>query len=451
MNKISSLDETPRFEYPNRAFHHGNYGGIPMKKALNWLAAVIVLTLCFSQKAMALPVFARMYSYNCSTCHYPGYAELNKFGYNFRAAGYRIPSDIGKDMNDGKFDVTNYLTARFSAGVSAKTTTNANGTPVPDNGSFTLGSPSLYMAGGLSTNFFEYTELNLGNGTGIFPGSSPTLSSAKLGYVTGSENDFFTFRIGKFSAQGFGAADSEPIGTPSISSTVKPTETGIEFGYTHQDTRITLGVYDGIQSDSYTGLDSTTNGTASTTTTLATPASDNNNAKDFQLFVNQFIGDDGVALTAEFYNGFNGAINGDGTATTTSTGSGYNIGQEFYNTAFFISSPVIKNLELRTGVEYGQTGAGIFAANGTGSGATAGGFAELEYELADITPVVFRWDSTTSNVNAANVDTEKYTLGMITPFVQTVYQNPTLTLTQTNTAKGYNNAYAFTDSLYVFF
>lgn len=92
-------------------------------------------------------------------------------------------------MNDGKFDLTNYLTARFSAGVKATTTTNANGTPVPDNGSFALGSPSLYMAGGLSTNFFAYSELNLGNGTGIFPGSAPALSSAKLGYVTGSEND----------------------------------------------------------------------------------------------------------------------------------------------------------------------------------------------------------------------------------------------------------------------
>jgi hypothetical protein len=425
-----------------------------MTKALKYLAALAVLTLCCSQKAMALPVFARMYSYNCSTCHYPGYAELNKFGYNFRAAGYRIPSDIGKDMNDGKVDITNYLTARFSAGVKASTTTNANGTAVPDSASINLGSPSLYMAGGISTNFFAYSELNLGNGTGIFSGSAPSLSSAKLGYVTGTENNFFTFRIGKFGASGFGAADSEPVGSPTISGTVKPTETGMEFGYTHDDTRVTLGIYDGIQSDSYTGLDSTTNGTPATTTTLQAPASDNNNSKDIQLFVNQFIGDDGFALTGEFYNGYNGDVNTNGSATTPTTGTGDAPGQEFYNTALFLSSPVpaIKNLEFRTGIEYGQANSGLLGGTvGIGVPATTGAFLELEYAMADITPLVFRWDTTTTNVEAANADTEKFTLGAVTPFVQTVYMNPTCTLTQTNTNAGYNNAWAFSDSMYVFF
>src|ERR1035438_6915693 len=104
-----------------------------MKKALTCLAAVIVLTLCWAQNAMAIPAFARMYSYSCSTCHDPGYGQLNKFGYNFRAAGYRIPSDIGKEMNDGKFDLTNYMSFRYSGGLSATTTSNANQASTPDN------------------------------------------------------------------------------------------------------------------------------------------------------------------------------------------------------------------------------------------------------------------------------------------------------------------------------
>ena len=406
---------------------------------------------------MAIPAFARMYSYSCSTCHDPGYGQLNKFGYKFRAAGYRIPTDIGKEMNDGKFDVTNYIAARYTAGLSATTKTNADGSPTPDNASFTLGGASIFVGGGISKNFFSYSELGLGNGTGIFSGSAPTFSDVKIGYVTGSENDFFTLRIGKFGADGFAGSDRGPVGNATIAGTVRPTGTGAELGYTHDDTRVTLAFYDGIQNTQYTGLDSTSNGTPATTSTLQAPTADSNNAKDIQLFVNQFIGDDGTAINAEFYNGFNGAVNFDGTPTTPKTGgTGDASGQEWYNTALFISFPVIKNLSFKAGGEYGQTGTGIFAANGSGSGATAGFFGEVDYEMDEITPLVFRWDSTTANVNAANADTQKFTLGALTPFVQQVYMNPTFTLTNAHStvagyAASYNDTFAFTDSLSVFF
>ena len=59
------------------------------------LLGLLALLLSMVSTAGAVPMFARMYSYNCTMCHYPGYGQLNKFGYNFRAAGYRIPSDIG--------------------------------------------------------------------------------------------------------------------------------------------------------------------------------------------------------------------------------------------------------------------------------------------------------------------------------------------------------------------
>ncbi len=407
----------------------------------------IGLFLCFSPVAQAVPMFARMYSYNCSTCHDPGYGQLNKFGYNFRAAGYRIPSDIGKDMNDGKFEITKYIAARYSAGASATTTTDANKTAVPDNGSFTLGSGSIFIGGGISKNFFSYSELGLGNGTGIFPGSVPSLSSQKMGYVTGNENEFFTVRLGKFSADGFGGSDRGPIGNASIASAVKPTGTGLELGYTHQDTRVTLGFYDGIQNAQDTGLINTSNGKAVTTSSLAAPTSDSNNSKDIQLFVNQFIGDDGLAVNATFYNGYNAGV--------VPGATGNIVGQEYYNTALFASSPIVKNLDIKVGGELGQTNTGIFSGTGTVGpvGPTTGGFfGELDYEMDEITPLVFRYDYTSSNLNVQYTDTQVFTLGALTPFVEQVYMNPTFKLTRTDQGViGYNNVYALSDSLAVFF
>lgn len=406
------------------------------------LLAALSLFLGVTSNVGAVPMFARMYSYNCTMCHYPGYGQLNKFGYNFRAAGYRIPADIGKDMNGGKFDFTNYIAARFSAGGSVKTTSQANGAPTPNNGSFTLGGDSLYLGGGISKNFFSYSELSLGNGTGIFSGTAPSLSSAKMGYVTGSENEFFTVRVGKFSADGFGGSDRGPIGNATIASAIKPTGTGVELGYTHQDTRVTLGFYDGIQNPQITGLVGS-NGVPVTSTSLQAPASDNNNAKDLQLFINQFIGDDGLAVNATFYNGFGG-----GTATTTGDAAG----PEYYNAALFVSSPIIKQLDIKVGGEMGATNIGVFATTGVAGPTSGGFFGELDYTMDDLTPLVFRYDYTTTDFNTNYKDTQKFTLGALTPFVEQVYMNPTLTLTRVDQgAIGYNDTYALSDSLFVFF
>lgn len=414
-----------------------------MKKKFLAVLAVVGLSLAFLPTAQAVPQFARMYSYNCSTCHYPGYGQLNKFGYEFRAAGYRLPKDIGKDMNEGAFDASKYMSIRFSAGGSLKTTTTPNNVPVPDSASFTLGGASLFMGGGISKNFFAYSELGFGNGTGIFPGSSPSFSDVKMGYVTGTETDFWTIRCGKFNADGFAGSDRGPIGNASIASVVRPTGTGAEIGYTHEDTRITLGFYNGIQNAQMTGLVSTSNGKPVTSTSIQAPTSDSNNAKDLQLFVNQFIGDDGLAINATFYNGFNDS-------GTTSTDADW-AGVEYFNTALFVSSPVVKNLDIKAGGELGQTNAGIFSTTGAVGPTTGGVFAELDYEMDEITPLGLRWDYTATDLNKQYTDTQKFTFGALTPVVENIYLNPQYVLTMTDAAAGYTYAHAVQGSLNVFF
>ncbi|MGC8654477.1 MAG: hypothetical protein ACP5US_10865 [Candidatus Kryptoniota bacterium] len=42
-----------------------------------------------------MPNFARRYNMECTACH-TVIPRLNEFGYQFRAAGYRMPEEIGK-------------------------------------------------------------------------------------------------------------------------------------------------------------------------------------------------------------------------------------------------------------------------------------------------------------------------------------------------------------------
>jgi hypothetical protein len=427
-----------------------------MIKKLQAVLLLAGLSLGLVTSANAVPMFARMYSYSCSTCHAPGYGQLNKFGYNFRAAGYRIPKDIGKVQNDGKFDFGNYSTARFSAGGTLKTSTQPSNVPIPDSATFTLGGASLYLGGGVSKNFFVYSEFGLGNGTGVFPGTTPSLSSAKVGYVTGTEDEFFTVRLGKFSSDGYGGSDRGPIGTPSITSAVKPTGTGLELGYTNHDTRVTVAFWNGIQNATLTDLYD--KGAPVTTSSLQAPSSDTNNAKDIQIFVNQFIGDDGLAINATFYNGFNDSLSATG-GTNANNNPDW-AGQEFYNTALFLSVPVVKNLEFKTGIERGQTNTGIFSTTSTAAASEpAGGFfGEVTYEADEVTPIVARFDYTTTDQNVQYTDTMKITVGALTPLAEgdVVYMNPTFSATLTDkapagpTPAGYAAVYQWSDSLYLF-
>ena len=58
-------------------------------------AALAVIALQIADKGTsALPMFARRYGVGCSTCHTSA-PRLNETGYQFRAAGFRMPNEIG--------------------------------------------------------------------------------------------------------------------------------------------------------------------------------------------------------------------------------------------------------------------------------------------------------------------------------------------------------------------
>ena len=345
-----------------------------MKKILN---SAVLAAACFlfmvSSAAWALPQFARKYNFDCSTCHWPNFPQLNKFGFEFRAAGYRPPSDIGKDDTD-KFD--------WESTSSIKVGNTVTGTYTDDAAAVTTGIH--YEFTGPDLDIMPFTgsfSKNWATAFDIMPmveDGTIEFGRAFLKYVAGDEHQFFTARFGLFAPyEGYGAADSsvlldDPLiwtsMTMMIPFTIDDDQYGLELGFTHDDTRITVAAFNGLSPTSGMGGFSEVTG-----------GSDHNN-KDVLAYVNQFIGDDGLALSGYFYNG---AFNGT----------------PFLRGAVYVTVPVGKNLEILGGGELGTDDTGQ-----TDQVTSAGGFGSLEVALDDTSNIVARYDYFNQDTSQSQMD-----------------------------------------------
>jgi hypothetical protein len=69
----------------------------------------------------AMPLFARRLGAPCSTCH-TSPPRLNETGYKFRAAGYRMPEEIGKGGENRPFNFFDYNGVRLQGRLDATST-----------------------------------------------------------------------------------------------------------------------------------------------------------------------------------------------------------------------------------------------------------------------------------------------------------------------------------------
>src|SRR5487761_2447380 len=72
--------------------------------------------------ASAMPNFARKYSLGCGSCH-DVIPKLNEFGWRFRAAGYRMPDEIGQKQPEFKFG--DYTAGRLNFAINQSSATAA--------------------------------------------------------------------------------------------------------------------------------------------------------------------------------------------------------------------------------------------------------------------------------------------------------------------------------------
>lgn len=184
-----------------------------MRKSLIIVLSILALGICLgSDTANAMPMFARKLGVPCTTCH-TTIPALNEVGYKFRAAGYRMPEQIGKPQ-DQKFDMANFFSARIQARYDSQATNQPNGAAVPN----VIGGVAGPRTKTNAFSFMEGTLYPLTGSWGKYFGSLAELSfspedvweieNAYVRIVMGNEKNFFTSRIGVFHPwEGFGGSD----------------------------------------------------------------------------------------------------------------------------------------------------------------------------------------------------------------------------------------------------
>ncbi len=219
--------------------------------------------------------------------------QLNRLGYEFRMAGYRLPSEIGKDQN--ALNLANFFAARKQAEAAWLKHDDAAGNDHTDT----------------QIKFKEFTMYPLTGAWGKYFGSLAELSvgipeeweveNAYVRGVYGDENGWLEARYGVFHTwEGFGASDrpaslSRPLiqGKMGLGVPFKVwpgNETGIELGYYYAKTGTTVSavLWNGMNAEGEpAGKD---------------PSEPAYNDKDLQVYVQQFIRDDS-AIGLFYYRG----------------------------------------------------------------------------------------------------------------------------------------------------
>lgn len=133
--------------------------------------------------AHAIPPWARKYNMACSGCHFPVVPRLNSTGLVFKWAGYRMPNEIGDNVEVKKIE--EYFgaqgVARYAYARTQRSDADVNGTSVPGASIFAAGALGKYFGAFLQ---FERT-----------PDAAVDLI-AQMSAVIGSEQRFGGLRIG---------------------------------------------------------------------------------------------------------------------------------------------------------------------------------------------------------------------------------------------------------------
>src|SRR5438132_14109926 len=98
-----------------------------MTRRFKVLIASLTVAVFAAPSAQAMTNFARKYDVSCNVCH-THIPALNETGYKFRAAGFRMPEEIGKAQNK-KIELGDTFAARVQGRYDLQVTNQPNGAP----------------------------------------------------------------------------------------------------------------------------------------------------------------------------------------------------------------------------------------------------------------------------------------------------------------------------------
>jgi hypothetical protein len=284
-----------------------------MRRLRIWIPAFLFLAAAGA--APGMPMFARKYKLECAYCH-TVIPKLTEAGFQFRAAGWREPGEIGsREKEKFNFNIGDYDSFRTQFRYDLSRTDNAG--VVSTTNQLTHFELTLYpLTGAFYGNYSSMFEISLAAGDSPEAENAYGRGNWKLG------PGHLSARLGIFHPfEGYGASD-RPLGisrpliqtaggnfnqptffTPWTSPTTGGSfdQAGLELGYTVNRSSIRATILNGLSF-------STDEGTLVPATGLSGADSKvkgrtGYNSKDLQLFFTQLLTDNGGGVSLYYYNG----------------------------------------------------------------------------------------------------------------------------------------------------
>ena len=169
------------------------FGKLPwVKSLLTTVLVMVFLLLSSSQRAAAIPAFARKYGLRCSACH-ESWPMLNFFGQKFKDNGYQLMNDKDAPIwqNPGYWPITFRIIPLWHRVSTGRVQTDTGVTRITQSG-FDLSGLDFHTGGTLEKNFSFY----------VLPSSDATASfhfetvMARLDNLFGTP--WLNLKLGKF-------------------------------------------------------------------------------------------------------------------------------------------------------------------------------------------------------------------------------------------------------------
>jgi hypothetical protein len=266
-------------------------------------------------------------------------------GYMFRAAGYRMPTEIGKGGENKAFNFFDYNGVRLQGRFDA--THTSIGPDATEKNKFRLYAAELYSFTGA---WGKYLSSNLK--TTIFPEKPSDTEEhvrveGNVKVTVGGEKRFFEVRAGApYPMEGFGASDAAITNTrPYLQDNAANfNQTTFFAPYKAHQAAATFGYYQGR-----TAIQALMRGGNDLFTTY--PSTFKHRGVDVQLLVNRILNSNGGAVSLYYYRGNTDLpiLNPDGTLQPNRS-----FQNNFDRVAFYASYPVAKRLTLLGGIQRGR-------------------------------------------------------------------------------------------------
>jgi hypothetical protein len=425
-----------------------------INRNLMLLTAIQGAVAFYSVTSSAIAQFARHEGVNCMTCH-SVVPKLNRTGFEYRAAGFRMPDKIGIDETTKDLG---QMTG-FRASVTANNTDASSKNVVT---TMTAVGGSVYpMSGSWGSNFGSIMEFGLSSKT--TKGWSATnkvtvepqisVNDLQLRAVFGEADSHWNYRIGQLPLlEGYGAADRQLASSQSIipvASSTAPggwagksfgttaaTSPGFEIGYTYFNTEVALASTNGLVYD-YVDQALHPYGNGYATARADTDPLLNN--RDYLFRFNQFIGKKN-AVAGYYYQGAVALPITNG-ATTVYSASTYST-DTFTRAGLFGTYWPTDDITIMLGyLQYTDSFSPTTTTN------ASGGFLAADFYRGETSSVGFRYDMGNPSNDAAwdqwAVDVYYTMFWKSGMYIKADYQNTDVGA-GTNVARTYNRKFNVT-------